>query len=304
MAVPHSRELCLKEAVGAYEHKVLKICGQIDSELRGRGIGHLTTSPFLAGVWDSIGEITDAVIECDKASASRQLSRIRETGKAAECSPFHTENANLLKTCVAVTIQKIPTLLKSAHRLMPVDYSKKSRGYAEREEHRIELEYQALESEFQKDIEAAIQAHRQLLSSPTISESPTVASGMSPMSGSQADATPSETEDWIHGVNDDPPHRFQYGPLTDSKTALGYAIRYANLDPVTTDRALRDYLREVATANESRIWLKRTGSKKLEAYFHNAKTFHDAQDRLKLFPQRKSGEANGSRRQSTEATSQ
>ncbi len=101
-------------------------------------------------------------------------------------------------------------------------------------------------------------------------------------------------DDWIHAVNDDPPQRFQYGPLTDFQTALGYAIRYANLDPVTTDRALRDYLKEVATANDSRVWLKRTGSKKLEAYFHKAKTFHVAQERLKSFPQWKSAETNGS----------
>ncbi len=186
MAVPHSRELCLKEAVGAYEHKVRKICGQIDSELRGRGIGSLSTSPFEMGVWDSVGEITATVIECDKASASRQLARIREAGTVSERSPFHTENVDLLKKCIADTIQKIPTLLKSARRLMPGNYTNRNRLYAEREQQRIELEYQALEDEFRKDIDAVIQARRQSLPEPTISESPTVTSGAPPMSGNQA----------------------------------------------------------------------------------------------------------------------
>ena len=185
MSIPHSRELCFKEAIGAYERKVLKICGQIDSDLRSRGFAQLSTSPFEMGVWDSIGEITDAVIECDKASASRQLARIRETGKIAEHSPFHTENADLLKRSIAATIQKIPTLLKSARRLMPGDYTNRNRSYAEREQQRIELEYQALENEFRKDIEAAIQAHRQSHPSPTISESPTVVPHRPPKRGSQ-----------------------------------------------------------------------------------------------------------------------
>lgn len=185
MAVPLSRELCLKEAVGAYDRKVRKICGQIDADIGGRGFGHLSSSPFETGVWDSIGEITDAVIECDKASASRQLTRIRETGKVAECSPFHAENAEVLKSCIAVTIQKIPTFLKSARRLMPGNYSTRNRSYAEREEQRIELEYQALESEFRKDIEAAIQAHRQSHPSPTISEFSTVVPHRPPKRGSQ-----------------------------------------------------------------------------------------------------------------------
>ena len=185
MAVPLSRDLCFKEAMRTYERKVLKICGQIDSDLRSRGFGQLSTSPFLAGVWDSIGEITDAVVECDKASASRQLARIRETGTVAERSPFHKENADLLKKCIAVTIEKIPTLLKAAHRLMRVDFSSRSRAYADREEQRIELEYQALENEFRKDIDAAIQAHRQSHPSPTISESPTVVPHRPPKRRSQ-----------------------------------------------------------------------------------------------------------------------
>ncbi len=103
--------------------------------------------------------------------------------------------------------------------------------------------------------------------------------------------------DWLHDAGSEPPQEFYCDKwLTSTQTKIGFAIRHVNLKPVKTERALRDYLKNAASAKSPRVWCRATLTADIDIFFRDPKSLHDAEARLKEYPQRKPKEVGGSPR--------
>ncbi len=87
--------------------------------------------------------------------------------------------------------------------------------------------------------------------------------------------------EWLHDAGSEPPQDF-YGDkwLTGTQTEIGFAIRPANQPAVKSVVALRDYLERIASAKNSRVWCRATGTKQIDAFVKDLKTLEACQVRL------------------------
>ncbi len=113
-----------------------------------------------------------------------------------------------------------------------------------------------------------------------------------PRVSEQDDVDKATDSNWLHSATENPPADFYDRPLTGTKTELGFVIRNPK-QGVPKDKALRDYLAQMAAAEPPKIWVRATFSKFYEAFFRDAKSLHDAEDRLKLFSERSSTDVGG-----------
>lgn len=109
----------------------------------------------------------------------------------------------------------------------------------------------------------------------------------------------SQSEDdqvgWLHDAGIEPPQEFYRDKwLTDTQSRIGFAIRYEQYDPVTTDRAHQDYLKTQALGKRPRIWCRKAIRPKIDVFFRDAKSLHDAEAQLKNYQPQKPKEVGGS----------
>src|SRR4029077_1923881 len=82
-----------------------------------------------------------------------------------------------------------------------------------------------------------------------------------------------QSDAWIHELDEEPPRKFCHdnqpcGPVVGTREQLGYAVRHAP-KKMASSPALRVSLQKAATGLDPRVWLRKTFTRALEAFFRS-----------------------------------
>ncbi len=110
----------------------------------------------------------------------------------------------------------------------------------------------------------------------------------SEQAGSDKDNKKLGDADWIRDAGQSPPTDYAWGPLTGTKTHLGFAVREPTRPVPNQDKQLRNDLMRAAQAKNPRVWLRWSmTAKQLDCYFRTPEWLHKAQEQFDGFPNRK-----------------
>lgn len=112
-----------------------------------------------------------------------------------------------------------------------------------------------------------------------------------------------EAPDWLHDASAEPPLEFYRDKtLIGFYDEIGYAIRPPNLGQATTPQAHSQYLHTIASGKNSRIFSRKTGTKKIEVFLksRDGKLVDAAEARLLKYRKQKGKKVNATKRNPTQ----